>query len=243
MKIGSLTPLWNQEPFVTSHFEMLSKLDKNVVLMANAPLPDYNSDHGYSEQADRTLDLIRKFPKVEIYESTYHGPFCCDLYNEGLQYLQDCDIVFRLDPDMFMFDKDWEMWISFIRSNPEIDCYRVNFSKCTINYYKDFDHGLQDAQEFDVLAFNPHKQLIQVLDYPARNPYIINWNNWMIHHFRGWNKPKSVTKDWENSDYAKEVFPLYNNNGDWFHCPQEIKDKFDKKSAITWLSKIGIDTF
>lgn len=249
-KIGSITPIWNQELWIKPHFEMLSKLDKNVVVLHERPLPNYHKEHGYGAEPDSSEKLIREmFPKVEIYKSEYPEgkEFSAELYNECLKYVQDCDIVFRLDPDMFFEDKVWEDFLQYIQDT-DYDAYRMDFAKDSINYYMtgDFDHGLKDAQEHDPLAFNPKYRLetpIVVKNGVAKayqfqffhgNDCIIDFPGFFCHHFRGWNKPKSTPNpEWKNTEYAREALSLYGDDGDWYTCPQSIRDKIEP-----WLKKL-----
>jgi hypothetical protein len=250
-KIGSITPIWNQELWIKPHFEMLSKLDKNVVVLHERPLPNYFKEHGYSTKPDLSEELIREmFPNVEIYKSEYPEgkEFGADIYNECLKYVQDCDIVFRLDPDMFFEDEVWEDLVNFVRES-DFDCYRMNFARDSINYYMtgDFDHGLKDAQEMDPLAINPKYPLetpiitengestFYMFQYPHGNETVINFDDFMCHHFRGWNKPKSTPNpEWKNSDYARTNLVLYGDDGDWFSVPERIKNKIE-----SWLSELA----
>lgn len=228
-KIGSITPLWNQETFIKPHFDMLSSLDRNLVLLQPAPLPSYHNEHGYAIKKDLSEDILRsQFPNVEIVTS-YYPPeldFGAGLYNEGLVQMRDCDIVLRLDPDMLFTEKDWKDFIDYIR-NTDYDYYRMDFSKDSINYYMtwDYDHGMKDAKEFDALAVNPNILFTGILDYPSENGVIMDINpDWMCHHFRGWQKPKSVPSYWAEAvpeHWVKE-------NGGWLSCPTEIKDKMEK---------------
>jgi len=234
-RVASVTFIYNHEPFIIPHFTMLSNLDHNFAFVGDKPLQGYDSEHGTSAVKDRSEELIReKFPHVEIVHHSYDGVFCSELYNAVSHIFENYDIVLRLDPDMFFTDSDWSRLINFIREGNQ-DSYYVNYPKCSINYYMDFDHGLQDAMECDLIGYDPKKKLTGILDYPSEKPYVINWNNFMIHHFRGWNKPKSVTPNWPNEDYGRMAFFNYSNDGDWFHCPQEIRDKFDKETADKWL--------
>lgn len=234
-RIGTITPVWNQELFIKPHFEMLSKLDKNVVLLAKQPLPDYRDQHGYDTRPDLSEHILRtQFPNVKIYESTYNGPFGCELYNEGLKYVQDCDIVLRLDVDMLFTDKMWKWFIDYIRFST-YDSYRVDFNKNTINYYitGDYSHGLKDAQEFDVLGFNPKIPFEPVLNYPMENCHVFEKpaDEIIFHHFRGWNKPKSVPKDWYKTKVAKQAWK--ESGKKWHTLPAELRLQMN-----TWLSEL-----
>ena len=235
-RIGSITPLWNQELFIKPHFEMLKSLDKNLVLIQPQPLPSYKNEHGYSTKKDLSEDILRKyFPNVDIVPS-YYPPemdFGSGLYNEGLVQMQDFDIVLRLDPDMLFTKKDWDSFIDFIR-NTDYDCYRMDFAKDSINYYMtgDFEHGLKDAQEFDALAVNPNTLFTGVLDYAAKNPIIFKQDGWMCHHFRGWNKPKSTPNDWDTR-IEPAYLEQYGNKGEWFKCDPEVRANME-----VWLKEL-----
>lgn len=236
-KIGSITPLWNQELFIGPHFEMLKDLDRNLVLMQEKPLPSYHNEHGYSVKADMSEPLLKQlFPNVEIVKAMYPPEldFACGLYNEGLAQMQDMDIVLRLDPDMLWTKKDWKAFIDLIR-NTDFDCYRMDFAKDSINYYQTgrYDHGLKDAQEFDALGVDPKKFFTGILDYPSAG-HIIKIPDWMCHHFRGWNKPKSTPPDW-HTKIEPAYLEQFGNKGGWFECPDEIKDKME-----AWLRELSL---
>lgn len=222
-KIGSITPLWNQEAFIKPHFDMLKSLDRNLVLIQSEPLPSYKNEHGYSTKKDLSEEILRKyFPNVEIVPAMYPSSmdFGAGLYNEGLAQMQDMDIVLRLDPDMLFTKKDWEDFIDFIR-NTDYDCYKMDFASQSINYYMhgDYDHGLKDAQEEDALAVNPKTFFTGILDYPLDNNTFIDIPDWMCHHFRGRNKPKSTPPTWINI-VSKEYV---NEFGGWVKCDPEIQ--------------------
>lgn len=222
--------------WIKPHFDMLSKLDFNLVAIHRKPLPSYHKEHGYSNRPDRSEELLTKyFPNVKIVESTYpaHMDFRAELYNEGLALLQDYDIVFRLDPDMFWTKENWDKMIDYIR-NTDFNAYRMDFHPDSVNYYMtgDFDHGLKDAWEHDVLAVNPNYPFkviedegsIQVLGWPYGNDTFFKWDGFICHHFRGWNKPKSTPNPgWLTKPNIPQLLKEAGNNGEWFKCPEEIK--------------------
>lgn len=252
-KIGSITPIWNQELWIRPHFEMLSKLDKNVVVLHERPLPNYHKEHGYDVKSDLSEYLLRKyFPNVEIYKSEYPigKEFGADLYNECLKYVQDCDIVFRLDPDMFFEEKVWDDFLKYIQET-DYSAYRMDFAKDSVNYYMtgDFDHGLKDAQEHDPLAFDPHYQLdtpvvvksdgtaqAYQFQYFHGNDVIIDYPGFFCHHFRGWCKPKSTPNpEWKHTDYARTMLELYGDDGSWYKCPKSVREKIE-----SWMKELEV---
>lgn len=236
-KIGSITPLWNQELFIKPHFNMLKDLDRNLVLVHDRPLPSYKNEHGYSTRKDLSEQILREqFPHVELVDALYPPEldFMAGLYNEGLRLMQDCDIVLRLDPDMLWNEKDWKAFVNLLRTTNN-DCYRMDFANDSINYYMtgDFDHGLKDAQETDPLAVDPHRMFTGVLDYRGTNEAIIKLPGWMCHHFRGWNKPKSTPATWHQT--VEEVYvKKFGNDGGWFKCDPEVR-----KNMEEWLQELN----
>lgn len=227
-KIGSITCNWNGENLIIPHLKMLRSggIDKSIVLQGTAPWDDYKKEHGISSKPDRSEQLIReKFPEIKIY-SACQNKYDAKLYNQGFDILSDCDIVLRLDSDMFFTKKDWEIFLIFINST-EFDSYRMNFKRDSINYYMswDYDHGLRDALEFDPLAVNPKHKLQNLVDYPMENCIIMKFSDWACHHLRGWNKPKSCPSDWHLRP-KNRILPLKHGDGygRWFKLPKEIKD-------------------
>ena len=147
--------------------------------------------------------------------------------------MRDCDIVFRLDPDMLFTDHDWKLLVDLVR-NTKFDAYRMDFKKDSINYYMtgDFNHGLKDAQEYDPLAVNPNLLFTGVLDYPGESK-IIDIPGFICHHFRGWQKPKSTPSDWADKMVSKEYVDEFGDNGGWYKCPEEIKNKME-----SWMKEL-----
>ncbi len=238
-KIGSITPIWNQELFIKPHFEMLARgVDRSIVLMQTGPLPSYKNEHGYKSVPDMSRTILEDcFPNVEIYDSAYpiQMDFRAELYNEGLVMMEDCDVVLRLDPDMLFTDYDFDQFIEFIQNN-DADAYQMDFRSDSINYYMtgDYDHGLKDAQEDDALAVNPKKLFTGVLDYSG-DKRVINIENWMCHHFRGWNKPKSTPAHWADKLVEQEYVEMFwdRDNKDWYKVPLEIRSKMEN-----WLKEL-----
>lgn len=226
-KIGSITPIWNQEMFLKPHFEMLSKLDRNVVILQNHPLGNY-WHHGIGDTPDRSKKILEKyFPNVEVYRTKLDvREFSAALYNEGLEMMQDCDIVLRLDPDMLFVEKEWDDIITNLR-NSDYDCYRMDFKENSINYYMtwDYEHGLKDADEHDALAVNPKQMFTGVLDYPDNNQIYLT-GDYICHHLRGWNKPNTVPDNWKDTESAR-IALNHTEDRKWHKLPQELIDKME----------------
>lgn len=229
MKIGSITCNWNGERFIRPHLNMLSQgVDRMIVLQGTAPWDDYVREQGVSVQPDRSEEIIRtEFPQVEIYTAS-QNKFGADLYNQGLEILSDCDLVLRLDYDMFLTKKEFNIFLDML-ANGISDCYRINFSTRTINYYYDCDHGVKNAKEFDPIAVSPRGRFRGLLSYDYGLTEIITDAPWTIHHMRGF-KGAANSIDWiegRKTDVeftAQEVREKYGNNGKWYIAPDEIKE-------------------
>jgi len=115
---------------------------------------------------------------------------------------------------MFFTEKDFTKLITFI-SLGQYDYYRLNFRTNSINYYvtNRFDRGLKEAlEEKEIIAFNPK---VGYSYAGGGRQFIIEWPDFMLHHFRGWKKS---TTDESIEKYHKE-HPEY---GDWVTAPLEI---------------------
>ena len=214
MKIGAITCNWNGERFIKAHLKMLSKyVDRIIVLQGTAPWKDYASEYKLSSIADESELIIKKeFPNIEIYPARVNE-FCCDLYNQGQEILEkDCDIALRLDVDMFLTDKDFKRLIKFIKEE-DFPAYRVDFKKCNINYYYNFNHGVKDMHGWDVMALKTKYRYRNLIDVDEKF-YTISWEDFSIHHLKGWKK--TITNKWL----------LEHKCNDCVSAPKEIIDLF-----------------
>lgn len=221
MKIASFTPIWNADLFIKPHFRMLSKLDKNIVLYNPHPWKEYADQH-YSTEPDESIKHIKtQFPHVEVITTDKYG--YPELVPQALELLSDYDCILRLDVDMLMSEDCFERLINYIKENGA-STYKLDWSKYTINYYGDYEHGIKDASEKDEI----------VLTNKTKDVRFIELENFVIHHFRGWNKPKSIRRDWK--DNLKNHFNSYS---EWYTVPTPIKDMFDKDLVSNWLNSLA----
>lgn len=214
-RIGALIPVWNQEKFISQHIRMLRGVDKIVVLLEQEPLGAYQREHNYGLEKDETEEIVKSLPNVEWHIGNYRGEFSCGLFNEGLEYVKDCDMVIKLDPDCFFTDSDWDRLINHIHENNH-DCYKINCQTNSINYYitNRFDFGVRDGMEpAEVYIFNPKKPLTGITAYDAENPCLIDesWGDFTMHHFKGWKKSaiesilNVVLKDYKRYTAPQEI--------------------------------------
>jgi hypothetical protein len=214
--------------FLKPHFEMLSKLDRNVVILQNHALGNY-LQHGIGGEPDRSQKILKEyFPNVEVYRTKRDiTEFSAELYNEGLEMMQDCDLVLRLDPDMFFLEKDFDDLLNVLQ-NVDSNCFRMDFRKDSINYYMtwDYEHGLKDSKEMDPLVVNPKYFFTSILDYPDPNQVNISLPDWVCHHLRGWNKPLSVPNNWIQTENSRKALESTDDKK-WHTVPDEIREKLE----------------
>lgn len=227
MKIASITVIYKCDIFIKPCFDRLMNLDRNIVIYSDVPNPSYAKEHGNDQLQDDTIALIRKtYPKVEFYKANCPNNLGL-MWNQGLDILgSEYDYAVLFDPDMHFTKEDYDKMIDFVRDN-SYESYTINFQNNSINYYMDFTHGLRDSGEPDMdYIISTNKRFNDNLQIFGHK---YTFNEVTMHHFRGWNKPKSVHKDWESTKYAQQAFNAHSDNGKWFECPQEIRDQFDVK--------------
>lgn len=224
-KIGAIIPVFSNMDTIGQFLKQISNLDKVIFLYQGKPWPDYVKQHGCVSSSDGTYEFIIKYagihPNIEIY--TVNVPVEADwhrvdkLWNAGIPYVLDCDIVLKLDVDYFFSPDDWELLISYIRSTSN-DCYYFDFRfPYVTNYYVtgSLEYGVNDSDGFQIIAFDPKSRLSYENIYPAKTPIEIckELPNIRLHHLRGW-KPKYTQKFIESN---------FNN---FCSAPQEIKNLF-----------------
>jgi len=222
--ICTITPLHSADIFIKAHFNMLSGVEKRVALIGTRPWPNYAQEHGITEGAKPEKILKKHFPDVEIkYTDSVidSGNDMADFYNQFLDIAKEFDYVTRFDTDMLFTKSDWMKMIAFVKTH-DYDFYRMNFAKNSINYYYDFEHGLKDGLEADVMIIKTNNRFSPILKPTGRNGCLLSWDGWMCHHFRGWNKPKSTGDINKPNKYLQDI-----KTKDWIKCPQEIREMFE----------------
>lgn len=223
-KIAAITPNFNQAHLLVPHIKWLSKwVDKIIVVQGRAwkrPVAEHLSTPDNSREILQTLD-------VEVIEDRTDD-FCADLYNQALERLQDYDIATRFDTDMFITEADSKKFFDFLR-NSDADYFPLDFSKNSINYYLDFDHGLMDAEEFDPLAIRTTKRFSGLLDVDGKKEFV---EGIMLHHLKHIGKNEEPTKAFLNSPKATEWVCKYTPHNKFLQLPQELKALFWKYSLL-----------
>lgn len=229
--LGAIIPVWNEERFIRSHIKMLEPfVDEIIIILGNRPLNPYKKEHNYSDIPDRSREIVQnEFSQHALYdyETNDENPamMFANIWNFGRTKI-NTDIVFKLDCDMFFTREDLKKFTDFARQSYEKQI-ALDWSRDSINYYMDLDHGLKDQVETDPLIFDPKFEMGALLSYQHKK-YIADLGI-TLHHLRGFNKPL-VTKEWIEGKkpfpsglYSTSLVERYGNNGKWYVAPEEIK--------------------
>lgn len=235
MTVASVTFVHAHSLFLLPHLKMLENLvDKRIVIYGRQMWPPYLAEHG-KMAGDNTRELLEEAKKmgcqVEETDIIQHdGQSFADLYNFGIFLSQDCDYSMRLDVDMYLTQEDQAKLKAQLQQN--VDVINLNHTTNSINYYVDFDHGLRDAKEHESLAISTKNKYLSYLK-PEKTDRQADVHDITVHHFRGWNKPKSTTKTFFESEYALKQLETQT----WLSCPQEIREML-AESGKPWLEFI-----
>lgn len=234
-KIGAIVLNWNMERFLRPHLDMLlEQIPSQDILFAqqDGPWEPYAREHGYSRIPDNSEQIVLdEYPGIKVVhvssDSSDPAYMIAHSMNQALEYMRDYDIVFRLDPDMFFTPGDWKKFVDYIRET-SYSCYCLDWSTNSVDYYRDFDHGVIDQVETDPLAANPEYNYGRLLGYPGRK-HILD-EGIILHHLRNWKD--SVDEDFiegrkpNANGYAGELVKKYGKDGKWIRAPREIRERF-----------------
>lgn len=233
MTTASVTYVHANSIFIEPHLEMLKDIvDYRIVVYGTSMWPPYLKEHGKLEP-DNTRDLIYSIPDIEVFETDivqHDGPSFAALYNLGIVLSKPFDYSMRMDVDMFLTKEDRAKLKAQLQQ--EADVIRLNHATNSINYYVDYDHGLMDAKEHESLAISTKNKYTRYLEV-EKSDALVDVSDIMVHHFRGWNKPKTCTKAFFDSEYAKQQL----QTKQWLSAPQEIRDML-AVSAKPWLDYV-----
>jgi hypothetical protein len=235
-KIASIITNYNQAYYVLPHIEMVKPYTDKILIIQGKKWENAPLEHSTSQPDDPSI-FKKHFPDVEVIEDRT-TKFCSDLYNQGMELLEDYDLVTRFDADFFLTNKDCERVFEFMRAT-DYDCYKLDFHTSSVNYYNDFYHGAKDQTETDPIAVDPKSKYGGFLDYNGRT-YMINWEDFILHHLRQ-VKGNPITQEWLDGGLpypftvsAETIREQYTDNGKWYVLPQEIISLIKK-----WKNKIA----
>jgi hypothetical protein len=235
-KIASIILNWNMERFLVPHIEMLKPYtDKIIFIQCTRPFEPYRAEHNYLTTPDNSEKIVReKYPEIEIFsyepEDKDTEMMFANAWNFGMSKLQDYDLVTKFDIDQFFTQEDLKTFLDITKKYAYKN-YGLDWTRQSVNYYYDLDHGLINQLEKDPLIIDPKFEFGPLLTYPHQIKIIEQ--PIMMHHLR--NFKEWVTEDWINfkgvnpyGEYAKDMVAKYTPNNEWIKAPQEIKDLFKK---------------
>jgi len=229
MRIASITCIFENEFFIKPHFNMISSLDENIVLIGRKPFKEYFNAGFVSSTPDNSEKIIRElYPKAHI---VYHDfdSFCGNLLNLGLSKARElnCDMIIKLDVDMLLIKKDWSTFIQKVKESNH-DCISLDYHKHTFVYKGDFEHGIE-CSIFpcgnDPIALKTTHSFIQdglaIRTTGTQSTTDSSYgNDFMIHHFT-----QFFRKDIIEERKRVESLPGFTK---WLSAPLEIMDMFNK---------------
>lgn len=215
--IATITPIYNAEFFLRHFLKQISVFDENIILMGRKPFRDYLNAGFVKEERDNTLEILKEFPKVKVYFHDFEY-YCGGLFNMGMKIAEDlgCDIVYKAEPDMFMTEKDLNLFINNIKTL-DYSVLLLYMKKCTTVYY-DFEHGVSQSlwevgnDPFVVKAgkrFVENGTQIRI----EGDSKLIDWDDFMVHHLSGFKIKRDGVE--ERKGFTG-----------WTKCPEEITNMF-----------------
>ena len=235
-KIASILLNWNMEKFLVPHIEMLKPhVNKIIFIQCTRPFEPYRIEHNYDTEPDNSEKIVRNnYPEIEVFnyrpEDKDTKMMFSNAWNFGMSKLQNFDLVTKFDVDQFFTQDDFLKIFNEIQTT-NFENYGLDWSKQSINYHQDFEHGVSDEVETDPLIVNPKYKFGPLLSYSF--PIHILEADVKMHHFRSFKE--WVTPEWINFEvpsrygvYAKDLVQKYTPNNDWIKAPEEIKDLFKR---------------
>lgn len=223
MTIAAVTIVRDSEKYIIPHLKMYEGVQQNIALFVDAPIQGGSVGH---KGADSSEELIREHcPDVEIHHTTANQ-WGASLFNIALG-LSECDKTVLFHADVVLSPENWEKLRELLLTT-DYDVYRLDMSKCTINYYRDFEHGVRDCVDNEPIAFKSAVRLGGIYDLPDGASVFTIDKDFENHHFTGW-KGVFITDEWLNGAIASEsnvyIHDLKPKDG-WIPCPPEIRALF-----------------
>jgi hypothetical protein len=180
-------------------------------------------------EKDRTESIIADFfPEINLIKGTFHHHQ--DSFNNGINQLQHCDLIFVTDCDMFITQEDWGKMIDWILDEwPNHDGFAIAFQNMIQEYYYDHHYGkaATPGGEPPFLAVKKGIHMRHMTDAYGVMPIVWDVEGPKFHHMRyckpsgsGAHRCRKPTKENSNMD-------------DYTPVPKEIINLLEK-----WEKKI-----
>lgn len=187
MKLGAVTPAYNEENLITGCIKCLEDfVDTHIVLVSERPY------YGQAEELDKTAEIAESLGAEVI-----KGTWSLDHHqrNTGIALLQDCDWIICTDVDMWITKEDMQRLIKKLETTDS-----EAFIIAQQAYWKDIDHVLVNDDFKPVIAIRPNVKFTHIgcIDRQAEVIEDIK-----IHHIN-WCEPKNILKKVTTYSHAPE---------------------------------------
>jgi len=228
MKLGAITPVYNEENLINGCIKCLEPfVDNHIVLVSDKPY------FGENEPPDNTAKIAE-----DLGANVINGYWSLDheQRNTGISLLQDYDWIICTDVDMWLTSRDLSNLIEVL-DNTDRDSFVIP----QISYWKDIEHTIVDDDFMPVIAIRPNVRFTHIgcIDRPAT---ILN--NCVVHHIN-WCEPKNIYKkvttyshspEFDGKTWYKEHYETWNDSMDYAVLPNK-KFKIKKEGLPNELRK------
>jgi hypothetical protein len=219
--LATVTLARDSAKYIVPHLRMYTGVDKNFALFVDKPIEGGSVGHG---EPDNTEELIRTHcPDVEIHH-TDENKWGSSIFNQMIELAKDYDKVVMFHADVVMDAENWERFRKYVLET-DFDVYKLDMTKCTINYYHDFEHGLRDCEDIEPVAVKSTTRFDGI--YTIAPNAKVDTIDWMtVHHFTGW-KGIFTTKEWLEGKVPSESRRyIHDMTTEWTPCPEHIRAMF-----------------
>ncbi len=211
---------------------------------------------------DKIVVMNYRFLNVEpIYDNTYqiceyfiHENLVCksgsgveqhNIYNNGIDLLQDCDVAFIADSDEFLLKSDQEKVIKFLHNRLDILASHDFFTCNIVDYKYNLCNALPQREGLSIFMVVPKRTRfhhIRSVDHKMREYKITDIT---MHHL-GLVFPKEILKWKLNWEHKEEEKPCENILTDWQKSryvspPYELVEFIGKSDAErNWVYAGGV---
>lgn len=209
MKLGAVTPVFNEENLITGCIMCLKPfVDRHVICVSERPY------FGEERDLDRTADIAE-----ELGACVVKGVWPMDHMqrNTGIAMLQDCDWIICTDVDMWLTKQDMAKLVSRLEK-AECDAFIISQH----SYWHDVNHVLEGDNFKPVIAVRPHAKFWHIgnIDCPVEVIEDI-----CVHHIN-WCSPKDIYKKVTTYSHADEF-----NGEDWYK-EKYLKWEYGQKAIL-----------
>lgn len=226
-RIGAVIPVYNRERYIGPFLEMMDDFGVTcAVTLGDAPWTASGGDEVLEK--DKTEKILDKyFSHMRILKGSYSHHK--DSFNKGIEQLQDCDMIFVNDCDMFITLEDWNKGLEFIdKVWEEADVFAINFENMIKEYYFNHNYGCmaKPGGPMPIMAIKPDMRMRNMTSTEGGLEVVWDKDGPLYHHMRHCKPTGSGKK------YCVEPTPTIRNMDDFTPAPKEIINRIIKWEKI-----------